>query len=155
NTYDRYTFYRLLSQLGTDTAPEPRKINLNYDNLAQTNAQGLASATNFFPWKPMDFFTNTANELLTNAGFDFTITNIQVYPTNFYTASVHRLLQMAVNIYDSTTNRAFLAGSARAQPFCPTVIRPLFRRTTIGTNNNVIIIAGYREVFGTALASAN
>jgi hypothetical protein len=154
DTYDRYTFYRLLSQMGTDSAPDPaNKINLNYDNLVQKNVEGIVSATNFFPWRPMDFFTNTANALLANAGFNFTITNIQIYPTNYYTAGVHRLLQMALNIYDSTTNRVYLANAKQAPPFCPTVIRPLFRRTTIGTNNNVVIIAGYREVFGTALAS--
>ncbi len=33
STYDRYTFYRLLSQLGTDSSPESGKMNLNYDNL--------------------------------------------------------------------------------------------------------------------------
>ena len=33
STYDRYTFYRLLSQLGTDSTPESGKMNLNYDNL--------------------------------------------------------------------------------------------------------------------------
>jgi len=152
NSYDHYDLYRLLSQLGTDSAPDPAsKINLNYDNLVRTNAQGIVSATNFFPWRAMDFFTNTANALLANAGYNFTITNIQIYPTNFYTASVHRLLQLAVNIYDSTTNRVFL-GPAN-YPYCPTVLRPLFRRTTIGTNN-VVIIAGYREVFGTALANS-
>ena len=34
STYDRYTFYRLLSQLGTDSLPESGKMNLNYDNLS-------------------------------------------------------------------------------------------------------------------------
>ena len=33
STYDRYTFYRMLSQIGTDTTPESGKMNLNYDNL--------------------------------------------------------------------------------------------------------------------------
>ena len=33
STYDRYTFYRLLAQLGTDSEPEQGKMNLNYDNL--------------------------------------------------------------------------------------------------------------------------
>ncbi|HVV73220.1 MAG TPA: hypothetical protein VHI52_17235, partial [Verrucomicrobiae bacterium] len=154
NTYDRYTFYRLLSQLGSDSAPEPaNKINLNYDNLVRTNALGISSSTNFAPWRPMDFFTNAANTLLANAGYNFTITNIQVYPTNYYTASVHRMLQLAVNIYDSTTNRMFAGAGGRADPYCPTVLRPLFRRTTIGTNT-VVMIVGYREVFGTALASS-
>ncbi len=33
STYDRYTLYRLLSQMGSDSTPESGKMNLNYDNL--------------------------------------------------------------------------------------------------------------------------
>jgi hypothetical protein len=155
DTYDRYTFYRLLSQLGTDSAPEPaNRININYDNLVQKNTQGITSATNFFPWQPLDFFTNTANALLANAGYNFTITNIPIYPTNYYTASVHRLLQLAVNIYDSNTNRDFVpAKTGGHDPYCPTVFRPLFRRITRGTTN-IVVVAGFREVLGTGFASA-
>ena len=143
DTYDRYTFYRLLSQLGTDSAPEPPgKINLNYDNRVQANALGVVSATNFIPWKPVDFFTNTAAMLLTNAGFTLYLTNLQVYPTNFYTPSVHRLLQLAANIYDSTTNRLLIAGQTNG---FPSVFRPIFRRLNSATNI-VVVIAGYREV---------
>jgi hypothetical protein len=153
NTYDRYTFYRLLSQLGTDSAPErANKINLNYDNLVQKNALGVSSATNFFPWQPADFFTNVANALLANAGYNFSITNIPVYPTNYYTPSVHRLLQLAVNIYDASTNRIF--GAANGYPYCPTVFRPLFRRISYGGTNTVITIAGFREVLGMGFASS-
>jgi hypothetical protein len=148
-TYNRYTFYRLLSQLGTDSAPEPAgKINLNYDNMVQANARGIVSATNFIPWRPVDFFTNTAAMLLTNAGFTLSLNNLQVYPTNFYTPSVHRLLQLAANIFDATTNRA-LAVSPQ-YPYYPSVFRPIFRR--IGTN---VVIAGYREVLNADMANAN
>ena len=46
STYDRYTFYRMLAQLGTDTTPESGKINLNYDNLdAAGNVIQNAEAT--------------------------------------------------------------------------------------------------------------
>ena len=115
DTYDRYTFYRLLSQLGTDSAPEPPgKLNLNYDNKVQRNVRGIVSATNFFAWKPVDFFTNAANMLLTNAGLNLSLTNLQVYPTNYYTPSVHRLLQLAANIYDSSTNRALVSGQTNS-----------------------------------------
>jgi hypothetical protein len=62
-TYDRYTFYRMLSQLGTDTAPESGKMNLNYDNL-DPGANGVVSATNFMAWQPITFFTNAADRLL-------------------------------------------------------------------------------------------
>src|SRR5438067_228180 len=153
DTYDRYTFYRLLSQLGTDSAPEPPgKINLNYDNMVQRNGWGIASATNFFAWQPVDFFTNTAAMLLTNAGFTLSLANLQVYPTNFYTASVHRLLQLAANIYDATTNRALVAGQTNA--FFPSVFRPIFRRKVSGTNT-VVVIAGYTEVRDAQLANAS
>lgn len=151
DTYDRYTFYRLLSQLATDSAPEPAsKINLNYDNMVQVNGRGIASATNFFSWKPVDFFTNAAAMLLTNAGFTLSLNNLQIYPTNFYTPSVHRLLQLAANIYDATTasNRALAV--TPAYPYYPTVFRPIFRR--IGTN---VFIAGYREVVTADMAFAN
>jgi hypothetical protein len=149
DTYDRYTFYRLLSQLGTDSASEPAwKINLNYDNKVQANVRGIVSATNFFTWRPTDFFTNAAAMLLTNAGFTLSLNNLQVYPTNFYTPSVHRLLQLAANIYDATTNRA-LAVSPQ-YPYYPSVFRPIFRRN--GAN---IVIAGYREVVNADMANAN
>ncbi|HTL16377.1 MAG TPA: hypothetical protein VL793_04025 [Patescibacteria group bacterium] len=151
NTYNRTTFYRLLSQLGTDSAPEaPGKINLNYDNLVQTNARGIISATNFFAWRPIDFFTNAANMLLTNSGFLLSVTNLQVYPTNFYTPSVHRTLQLAANIYDASTNRALVAGQ---QNGFPSVFRPIFRRINTGSNN-VVVIAGYREVLDAQFADS-
>ncbi|MEI2727029.1 MAG: hypothetical protein V9H26_27075 [Verrucomicrobiota bacterium] len=50
STYDQYTYYRLLSQLGTDSAPEdPEKLNLNYVNI------GGLSATNFVRWDGSGF----------------------------------------------------------------------------------------------------
>lgn len=119
NSYDRYTYYRLLSQLGTDSAPQPEKMNLNYDNLTPSN--GVASVTNFMPWQPLVFFTNAAQRLLaeyypgqTNLA-DQTGIHIQLYPTNFYTPSVHRLMQVAANLYDATTNDIY-----------PSVFRPVF-----------------------------
>lgn len=144
NTYDQYTFTRFVEQMGTDSAPEPPgKINLNYDNLVLTNSQGIASATNFYAWDPGAFFTNTAAKLLADAGYKFAITNIQVWPTNYYTPGVHRLMQLAANIYDATTNRVFAAANdQKAMPYCPTVFRPLFRRLPAGQ----IVIAGFREV---------
>ena len=151
-TYDRYTFYRLLSQLGSDSSPEPQgTINLNYDNLVQTNALGVASATNLYPWRPADFFTNAANAMLAKAGYTFVTTNIQVYPTNYYASSVHRILQLAANIYDATTNRpGGPNGTAVSSNGFPSVFRPLFRRTGDGR----VVIAGYREVTNSMMAYA-
>ena len=150
-TNHRYTFSRLLSQLGTDSAPEPPgKLNLNYDNKVQRNVRGIISATNFFAWKPVDFFTNAANMLLTNAGLNLSLTNLQVYPTNYYTPSVDR--SGRANIYDSSTNRALVFGQTNR--FFPSVFRPIFRRYASATNT-VITIVGYREVLYPDMASAN
>ncbi len=136
NSHDRYTFSRLLEQLGMSSAPEVKgKININYTNDPALNTV----STTFVPWTPIQFFTNVADRLFkdnlvtlvvspgvtnfymfnTNAGnlvrAGFSYTNIQIYPTNEYTAPVHRLLQLAANIYDATTTNRF-----------PTIFRPQF-----------------------------
>ncbi|HEX3797336.1 MAG TPA: hypothetical protein VH413_01440 [Verrucomicrobiae bacterium] len=89
---------------------------------------------------PLNFFTGTANLFLQNAGYNFTVTNIPIYPINFYTPAVHRLLQLAANLYDSTTNRAFSDGMSPNGPFYPSVFRPTFNRS-----GNNIFISGYVE----------
>jgi hypothetical protein len=92
------------------------------------------------------FFTNVADRLLVNAGYNFTTTNIQIWPTNFYTPAVHRLLQVAANIYDATTTRPPLgAQSATNTVQFPTVFRPLFRYEA-GTVGGTVWINGYTEV---------
>ncbi len=181
-TYDRYTFYRLLGQLGTDSAPEQNKINLNYSNaVAYTDFNGIVTnivfspnaETNLVPWQPLQFFTIAANQMLreytarwyradpsnylatyynviTNytdpTGFGLTnfpyfgltnqvpafgVTNIPVLANGqfVYSAAVQRVLQLAANMYDATTNRAFVIGSGKNYP---SVFRPLFTRN--GTN---------------------
>ena len=37
DTYDRYTYYRMLDQLGTDSSPDDGKLNLNYSNAVVTS----------------------------------------------------------------------------------------------------------------------
>src|SRR5581483_8639175 len=145
--YDRTTFYRLLSQLGTDSAPEDDKMNLNYDNLDAGGNAIPNAETNFIPWTPIRFFTNAADRMLrlytarwaaiyatnelgfvtngisTNFVRTFNVTNsfgitaIPVWVSNkfVYTPSVQRVLQLAANFYDATTNG-----------FYPSVFRPLF-----------------------------
>ena len=155
STYDRYTFYRLLGQMGMDSTPAlQNKINLNYDNLFPYQA------TNLVPWAPTRFFPAVANGLIQSTrvtnivfypkGLVFTnyyigehlvrgglsVSNIRIYPFNEYSSSLHRLLQVAVNLYDATTNRA-----ATPYPYLPTVFRPTFA----GAGNN-IYISGYQEV---------
>jgi hypothetical protein len=171
STYDRYTFYRLLSQLGTDSAPEQNKMNLNYDNIDHgfngfLNANGTASATNFVPWTAIGFFTNAADKMLraysqdwltrdpasylatyqmttnigtlispTNIPVSFGITDIPVLVSNqfVYSSAIQRVLQLAANIYDATTNNTAVMGRNY-----PSVFRPIFWVT----NEN-----GFRDVF--------
>ena len=132
-SYDRYTYYRLLEQLGVDDRPvTPPRIHLNF------NTTPPNTLSNLVDWTPLAFFAPAANRLLRDRGYSFGITNIQIYPTNQYTAGVHQMLQLVANIYDATTNRVTLNAAA---PYLPTVLRPVFQ--TVGTN---IFISGYREV---------
>ena len=177
STYDRYTLYRLLSQLGTDSPPEPGgKMNLNYRNVDDSGYVVPNMATNFRAWEPARFFTNAAIRLLADAGYTvgapystsnllvlgsnnvngiyIPITNlhIPIWPTNYYTPSVHRLLQLAANMYDSTTNQTFKQPTA-TNGF-PTVFRPLIRQITQSPANQYVIVA-YREVLDATLAQPN
>ena len=162
NSYHRYTFYRMLSQLGFDSAPESTwaypappyqtnatKLNLNYDSVdvypvspGVTNSPG---STNFLPWTPLAFFTNAADRMLhetfpvpvvvtnngTNVIVNLATTNIPIWPVNYYTPAVHRLLQLSANIYDASTTNIY-----------PSVFRPVFYRT-----NNYIYICGYINTY--------
>ena len=158
SSYDRYTFYRMLAQLGTDSAPANEdKININFDN--------RPGVTNRFQeWNPYDFFITTADRLLkvsrirrtvkvgkneyvssywigdTPVRPEFSVTNIMIYPTNEYTPTIHRILQVAVNIYDATTNR-----SITSYPYLPTVFRPVFTVT-----NEEVYIRDFVEVTNAA-----
>jgi hypothetical protein len=145
STYDRYTFYRLLEQLGSDSAPESGKMNVNYDNLdlglnGALSPSGTASATNLVPWTPIGFFTNAADRLLrgytgfwlsgspqnvtnfanTYAGITnaFGVGNIPVLVNGrfVYTPTVNRLLQLAANMYDATYYTDHLAQASGSIP---------------------------------------
>ncbi len=88
SSYDRYSFYRMLSQMSFESAPEPtyntnlmpglaswpytRKINLNFNTIG-TNYVDVAgvlhtttfTSNNFVPWANAEnFFTNVADRLL-------------------------------------------------------------------------------------------
>jgi hypothetical protein len=162
STYDRYTFYRLLSQMGVDSAPEQNKMNLNYDNIDPglngfLNTNGTASATNFVPWTALGFFTNAADRMLraysqdwltrapssyvatynmTNA---FGITDIPVLVSNqfVYSSAINRVLQLAANMYDATTNNSI--GGSRDWP---DVFRPIFEHDNLGN----VFIVGYTNL---------
>lgn len=108
------------------------------------------------PSNPTGFFTNVAMAMFQQMGLhDFngnlvTVTNIPIYedPTlyggtniNYYTPAVHRILQLAANIFDATTNRFIDGGPTNY----PTVFRPVFRSL-----NGVASIVGYEEVTNSA-----
>jgi hypothetical protein len=170
STYDRYTFYRLLSQLGTDTTPDSGKMNLNSRNV--TNGVVVSGLeTSNFQWTAIEFFTNAADRLLrayttqwrnsnptnfaatfysvTDFNFNesrwttnypaFGIGNIPVLVSNrfVYSSAVNRVLQLAANMYDATTNNTFALGNNY-----PSVFRPLFTRDAGGN----VFVTGYTNV---------
>jgi len=81
-----------------------------------------------------------------------TVTNIPIYEDpaqfggvsiNYYTPAVHRVLQLAANLFDATTNRFVGDGPTNY----PTVFRPIF-----SGDNGVVYISGFVEVTNTAAA---
>jgi hypothetical protein len=93
STYDRYTFYRMLAELGSDTTPDSGKINLNYSNaVVQTDLNGIATnivivpnaETNFVPWAATNFFTAAADRLLRLYTTNWFQTNPSNYLATFY-----------------------------------------------------------------------
>jgi hypothetical protein len=159
-TYDRSTFYRMLDQLGTDSTVDDARMNLNFDNLTPLNGVASAtnlmnwSALTFFTsaadrllkfhtarWyaeNPGSFITNFSTNVFGSVTFGNSTTNafgvsaIPVYVNGqfVYTPAVNRLLQLAANLYDATTNDVF-----------PSVFRPIFSR--YGTN---VYITGYTNI---------
>ena len=184
-TYDRYTFQRLLAQLGTDgsdarfengfssslinTAPpvsDPNynpdgfyrraKLNLNFRQ-ADPNGSQVTSANvaPFQDWAPLEWFTNASHRLLlteftnglprklsavdgspgiaVNGYFTNRFFANQIYQTNAYTAQLHRLLQVAANIYDYATNRMTdypPTKNSQSFPFLPSVFQPVLYHET-------------------------
>lgn len=131
-------FYKLISQLSADSiSTVSNRISLNYTTVA------ASGHTNFIPWTatPLtasNFFYITANRLL-QTYYSVNLTNIQIYPTNQYTAGVHRVLQLTANIYDAMTNQAPVGTSVG--PCLPSVFRPLYR-----VQDNRVYLGGYELV---------
>ncbi len=165
STYNRYTFYRMLEQLGTDSTPESGKMNLNYDNIDYTNYS--ASATNFMPWTPIAFFTNAANRLLqaytTSWATNYTLNGVNGLFTNglnpsfiatfnltnsFTTADIPVYVSNRF-VYTPAVNRLLqLAANlydATTTNYYPSVFRPLF---TVAAQNgwNNVYITGYTNI---------
>lgn len=79
---------------------------------------------------PVSFFTNVAGRLLSSE-LHVNLSRLQIYPTNQYTPSVQRLLQVTANILDSENTNAY-----------PSVFRPLF---SVDASNNIFVF-GYQQV---------
>jgi hypothetical protein len=151
-TEDRHGLYRLLSQVNVGVPPALEgRINLNYTNDPTVNT----FSSTYVNWDPLVFFTNVADRLIkmsltTNnatgqiffegnpVSTNFGIANIPVYPAtnNLYSAGLHRLLQVAANLYDATTTN-----------LAPSVFRPVFVVDNFGGLN----IRGYVAVTNAAI----
>ena len=103
-TYDRYTFYRMLDELGTDSEPETGRMNLNYDNLDFGGHTIAGAETNLVPWTPLRFFTNAANRLL----LTYTTNWFQKNPSNFL-ATYYGITGNAANFYHTNFVTGFIS----------------------------------------------
>ena len=160
STWNRYTFYRLTSLLGVDSNPETNKLNLNWQsipmgqtvsfqdwpalvfftNTAERLIQRISEEFDFVGVGMTNIQITISNKPLevvegkiysaAELGIKLSVTNIPVWPVNFYTPGVHRLLQLAANIYEATTNRLF-----------PGVYIPLIQKNGDGW----IRVVGYQE----------
>ena len=145
DSYNAYTFYRMVAQLGTDSATEQNKLNINFKNTDIHGNIVPGMETNLIPWTAEDFFTNAANRIMSgftnDMGVPLTTAYIPLYPTNYYTPAVHRALQMAANIFDATTNQTVPLLSSQTNALFPSVFRPVFT-----SQNGQVWICGYKEV---------
>jgi hypothetical protein len=89
---------------------------------------------------PVCFFTNVASRLLSTE-LNVNLTRIEIYPTNQFTPAVHRLLQVAANIYDASTNRYYDPVPSTNTIALPTVFQPVF-----GVENGNVYITNFIEV---------
>lgn len=75
---------------------------------------------------PEAFFTNVADRLLQQQ-LGVRLTEIQIAPTNQYSAAVHRVFQVTANVYDATSTNLY-----------PAIFRPQFE-----TRSNGVFLAGF------------
>jgi hypothetical protein len=140
-----YKYYELLGELATDTGTENRnRINLNWSSFNPLTPWDVPTNKDL----ALKFFTNSAQRILESMKPDFvnwaiqgganmtnwytnSVTNVNhilVWPANFYANSVHRIMQLAANIYDA----------GRTDPF-PSVFRPIMDRDGVNPTNVYIV----------------
>lgn len=164
HTEDQYVLGRLLAQLGTDS-PRPRQdlIHLNYANaywdlVERRTVLEPSAVAALKPWTlnsttKRDFVHLAADRLLrTQLGLSLQ-NGIPVYPTNYYNAAVHRIVQLAVNLLDTMdnapTNRF---GTATNAPYLPSVYRPVYAATNLNGVRNLLIVGFTDARFTNALS---
>lgn len=104
STYDQTTYYRLLSQLGTDSTPEdPDKLNLNYVNV------GGLSATNFIRWNDPDLFSGNPRRGIPAFGVPGSVL--------FFTNAAQRLLVKYTEQWLAENPTNFVVTFGTNQPF--------------------------------------
>jgi hypothetical protein len=167
------------------------KVNINYDNTFQiTNGPYTPMPTNLVPWKPVAFFTNAADLLLRSQTYNYIWTNYAIqggrvvqtgvqttnlyfgvsdipifrayFPGIQYNEAVHRMLQVAANIYSTTiaTNHNTANPTPLSQTLPPDVrhpfvFRPLFQVVgTPGLSNWGVNIVGFTNVPDSSTAMA-
>jgi hypothetical protein len=164
-TYDRYTYYRMLDELGTDSTADDSRMNLNYSNAVVTyNGSGMMTSvtiipgaeTNATPWRPLDFFNAAADRMLRYYTANWASANFGAF-TNTFGASVTGAFGVAsipvyINgqmVYTPAVNRILqLAANiydASTTNFYPSVFRPTFLVTNQNGFKNVYI-NGYNYV---------
>jgi hypothetical protein len=156
------------------------KVNVNFDNTTQIQRGPYTPMpTNFVDWTPLGFFTNAAELLLRSQGFTFTnyvpvngvyqqsglltgyfgVTNIPIFRFNNpgiqYNQAVHRILQVAANIYSSTITNTYPAKNPLPPVRHPFVFRPLFARVNPNTINDGIDIVGWTNDVTNASVALN
>lgn len=153
DTVNRYTFYKMLSQMGVDSLPAHRnRLNLNYDNRSElvdpvTIPRGDTrfKTSEFLPWDPRIQFIELANLMLKERFKDIdsniAINNLPVYPNNIYGAELHQVLQMCANVVDANHHGTFTETRQTRTPngdifTFPMVFKPVF---TTGASNAVTI----------------
>ncbi|MGZ4964150.1 MAG: hypothetical protein ACXWC8_16450, partial [Limisphaerales bacterium] len=152
---------------GTSAMVKRAKINLNFGNVQEMQTFNkdpiharLTTPTVLTNWDALTFFTNAADLLLRSQDFEITvtngagqisnqqihfgITNIPVYSSTNgsvrYGEAIHRMLQLAANIYDANRNIT----NAPYSEF-PSVFRPQFFEAIKANVTNIYII-GYTNV---------
>lgn len=149
------------------------KLNLNYAPEGNPNLDTPLSASvrSFQDWTPLAWFTNAVDRMLadefgnglpnlanlSNTNAAWIDHGVPVYRreipviglTNVwrYDAQVHRILQLAANIYDSTHYASLRRnpGGPQPRPELPTVFRPIVYGI-VSNNVQELRIAGFQEV---------